>query len=74
MDVPKDGDITATCCVCGRIYKTNELCRTLVQEGKIESLCGFCDGSHDDHDYPPEQESIDDDKRHPNISEDRDER
>ena len=70
----------ATCSCCGKEYSCNEAERRAVIEGKVEALCPYCDGSHDDHDfppeprdddmnrkgeeYPPEQENRDDDKRH----------
>lgn len=36
----------ATCTACGREFECSELMVKLVQAGKAESLCGYCDGSH----------------------------
>ena len=38
----------ATCISCGRTFSCNALYVKMVQEGKIESLCGYCSGEHDD--------------------------
>ena len=42
--------IVATCVSCGREFTTSEAFRCNVQNGTIESICGYCDGSHDDGD------------------------
>lgn len=44
----KKNTYTARCKSCGRKYKTNEAMVRLVQLGRLESLCGYCDESHDD--------------------------
>jgi hypothetical protein len=46
--LPSDEPITATCVSCGRVYETCEAMVQAVKDGKAESLCGYCDKSHDD--------------------------
>ena len=38
----------ATCVSCGRTFNCNALYVKMVQDGVEESLCGYCDNSHDD--------------------------
>ena len=39
--------VKATCMCCGREYWATEAFVAAVQDGREESLCGYCDGSHD---------------------------
>jgi hypothetical protein len=39
--------VKATCIHCGRVYWATEAFVCAVQDGREESLCGYCDGSHD---------------------------
>ena len=39
--------VKATCICCGREYWATEAFVAAVQDGREESLCGYCDGSHD---------------------------
>lgn len=61
-----DKPITATCSCCMRKFHTTEAYKQQVQEGKIVSLCNECerDVDIDDHDYPPEIEDADEERRH----------
>lgn len=38
----------ATCIACGRTFWATEAYIAQVKLGKLESICGQCDGSHDD--------------------------
>ena len=45
----------ATCVSCQRQFEASELYVKMVQAGKLASLCGACDNSHDDDkDYDEE--------------------
>jgi biotin synthase-like enzyme len=39
----------ATCISCSRQYETNDAMVAAVKAGRCESLCPYCDMSHDDH-------------------------
>ena len=38
----------ATCSSCGREFWATEVYVIAVKEAREESLCGYCDGSHND--------------------------
>jgi len=40
--------VKATCSACQRTFWAAEAFVSVVQSGKIESLCGACDGSHEE--------------------------
>ena len=42
------GKVVATCGSCGRTFSCNSAYVGAVQAGKLESLCGYCDRSHDE--------------------------
>ena len=46
--VKKENTVKATCVACGRSYWATEAFEAMVKAGRLESLCGYCDGSHDD--------------------------
>jgi hypothetical protein len=58
--------ITATCACCMRKFHTTEVYKQQVISGRIVSLCNECEGDVDidDHDYPPEIENEDEERRH----------
>jgi len=44
----KNNTVKATCIACGKQFWATEAYVANVQAGKEESLCGYCDKSHDD--------------------------
>ena len=53
--------IKCTCCACGRVFEASELYVTLVRAGKAESICSYCEKTHDEE--VPEVENPDEDLR-----------
>ena len=48
--------VKATCSACQREYWATEAFVCAVQDGREESLCGYCDNSHNDYDDKNERE------------------
>jgi hypothetical protein len=44
----KENTVRATCTACGRSYYCTEAYVAMVKAGREESLCGYCDNSHND--------------------------
>ena len=60
----KENTVSLTCVKCNRPYWATEAFGVMVKAGRLESICGQCDGSHDDHDYPAEVENEDEEIKH----------
>lgn len=60
-----DNSNLATCVVCGKVYECSQLEMDRQRQGLDESLCPYHYAmKYGEHDYPTQQEDIDEDKRH----------